>query len=164
LVRASADALDATAAGERIAADIEARDARVRAAAGARRTSGQAPVRWAYLIWRHPWMAVSGDTFVSALLDAAGGANVFAGSAARYPTITPAELAAADPARVFLSSEPFPFTAAHADELAGESGLPRDRFRLVDGELLSWHGSRTPSGIDYAERLVVVPEMAATPG
>jgi hypothetical protein len=65
---------------------------------------------------------------------------------------------------VFLSSEPFPFTAAHADELASESGLPRDRFRLVDGELLSWHGSRTPSGIDYAERLVVVPEMAATPG
>jgi len=106
-------------------------------------------------------MAVSGDTFVSALLDAAGGANVFADAGARYPTITPAELGAADPARVFLSSEPFPFRDAHADELAAESGLPRERFRLVDGELLSWHGSRTPAGIDYAERLLVVPETAA---
>jgi ABC-type Fe3+-hydroxamate transport system substrate-binding protein len=164
MVRSIAAALDAAEPGERIAADIEARDARVRGAARARQARGEAPVRWAYLIWRRPWMAVSGDTFVSALLDAAGGTNVFAGAASRYPTITPAELAAADPMRVFLSSEPFPFTEAHAAELASESGLPPERFRRVDGELLSWHGSRTPAGIDYAERLLVVPDMAATPG
>ena len=34
------------------------------------------------------------------------------------------------------------------------SRLPRERFRLVDGELLSWHGSRTPRGIDYAESIL----------
>jgi hypothetical protein len=55
---------------------------------------------------------------------------------------------------VLLSSEPFPFAERHADELAAETGLPRDRFRLVDGELLSWHGSRTPAGVDYAARLL----------
>ena len=27
-------------------------------------------------------------------------------------------------------------------------------LRLVDGELLSWHGSRTPRGIDYAESVI----------
>jgi hypothetical protein len=32
--------------------------------------------------------------------------------------------------------------------------MDRDRFEIVDGELLSWHGSRTPAGIDYAEQVV----------
>ena len=41
-----------------------------------------------------------------------------------------------------------------ADELAALTGLARERFHLVDGELLSWHGSRTPRGIDYAESVI----------
>jgi iron complex transport system substrate-binding protein len=149
MVRDIGAALARPAAAERIAADIEARAARVREAA-----RGRAPVRYAYLIWREPWMVAGGDTFVSAMLALAGGENVFASPAERYPTVTPAELAAADPDAVLLSSEPFPFAGKHADELAALAGLPRERFRLVDGELLSWHGSRTPAGIDYAERVV----------
>jgi hypothetical protein len=68
--------------------------------------------------------------------------------------VEPSELAAADPALVLLASEPFPFAEQHADELAAATGLPRERFRLVDGELLSWHGSRTAYGIDYAAALL----------
>jgi ABC-type Fe3+-hydroxamate transport system substrate-binding protein len=154
MVRSIGQVLDAAGAAERIAADIEARTARVRKEAAGRAAQGVAPVRWTYLIWRRPYMAVSGDTFVSALLDQAGGENVFARCEDRYPSVTPEELAAADPALVLLSTEPFPFTEAHADELAAATGLPRERFRVVDGELLSWHGSRTPDGIDYAGRII----------
>jgi hypothetical protein len=50
-----------------------------------------------------------------------------------------------------LSSEPFPFADKHVGELAELLGWAPGRFVLVDGELLSWHGSRTPRGIDYAE-------------
>ena len=149
MVRSIGAALERPAEAETIARDIERRAARVQAAA-----RGRPPVRYAYLIWREPYMTVSGDTFVSALLALAGGENAFAAAAERYPAVTPEALAAADPALVLLSSEPFPFAAKHADELAARTGLPRDRFRLVDGELLSWHGSRTPAGIDYAERIV----------
>jgi ABC-type Fe3+-hydroxamate transport system substrate-binding protein len=149
MVRSIAAALDAREAGEHIAADIEGRLARVRA-----RVGDAPPVRWAYLIWRRPWMTVNGDTFVSAMLTAAGGENVFADRTLRYPTVEPTELAAADPALVLLASEPFPFAEPHADELAAATGLPRERFRLVDGELLSWHGSRTACGIDYAAELL----------
>ena len=39
-------------------------------------------------------------------------------------------------------------------ELAEHTGLPRERFAIADGEYLSWHGSRTPDGIDYAAELV----------
>jgi ABC-type Fe3+-hydroxamate transport system substrate-binding protein len=149
MVRDIGAALERPAEAESIARDLERRAARVREAA-----RGRPPVRYAYLIWRDPYMTVSGDTFVSALLALAGGQNAFATAAERYPTVTPEALAAADPALVLLSSEPFPFAAKHADELAARTGLPRGRWRRGDGELLSWHGSRTPAGIDYAEAIL----------
>lgn len=149
MVRSIGHALDREDTAERIACDIEARARRVANAA-----AGRPPRRFAYLIWRDPIMTVSDDTFVSALLELAGGVNAFAGADERYPTISPGELAAAGPAGVLLSSEPFPFRDEHRDELANATGLPASRFRFVDGELLSWHGSRTPDGIDYAERVI----------
>lgn len=135
-------------AAEQIARDIETRHARVRAA-----TAGLAPVPFAYLIWRGPYMVAGGDTYVSALLCDAGGSNVFAGGE-RYPSATAEELRLADPSLVLLSSEPFPFAARHREELAAETGMPITRFRLVDGELLSWHGPRTAEGLEYAQDML----------
>ena len=154
MVRSIGDALGATPAAARIAGEIEARTARVRAGAAARAARGEPPVRWAYLIWRRPWMAAGGDTFVSSLLDQAGGVNVLGTADARYPEVTADALRTADPEVIFLSSEPFPFAERHVDELVAETGLPRERFRFADGELLSWHGSRTVAGVDYADALL----------
>jgi ABC-type Fe3+-hydroxamate transport system substrate-binding protein len=111
-------------------------------------------VRFAYLIWRKPWMSVNADTFASALLELAGGENVFGARPVRYPEITAEALGEVQPDVVFLSTEPFPFEERHADELALLTGLARARFALADGEYLSWHGSRTPDGIDYAAGLI----------
>ena len=149
MVRSIAEAVRADSDGDRIARDIEARHARVIVSA-----RGRPAVRFAYLIWRDPLMTLNADTFVSALLTDAGGENVFGASSARYPIITDVELGAAEPDVVLLSTEPFPFKPAHADEIASASGIPRERFEIVDGELLSWHGSRTPAGIDYAEQVI----------
>jgi ABC-type Fe3+-hydroxamate transport system substrate-binding protein len=158
MVRSIAAALDAREAGERIARDIETRHERVVSAA-----RGKGTVAFAYLIWREPWMVANGDTFVSAMLAQAGGVNAFGGASERYPAITPEELCAAEPALVLMSTEPFPFRESHADELSNLSGLPRERFLIVDGELLSWHGSRTPAGIDYAEQVIEQGRAAAAP-
>jgi iron complex transport system substrate-binding protein len=149
MVRSIGKALGRAERGEEIARDIEVRMDRVR-----RRAASRPIVRFAYLIWRKPWMSVSSDTFASALLELAGGANVFGARATRYPEVTVAELADAEPDLVLLSTEPFPFQEKHADELAEHTGLPRARFAIADGEYLSWHGSRTPDGIDYAAELV----------
>lgn len=154
MVRDVGAALGARAEAEAIAGEIERRTARVRARAAERSARGERPVRWAYLIWRRPWMAAGGDTFVAALLDQAGGENVFAGREARYPEFTAGELRAADPDVVLLSSEPFPFAERHREELVAETGLPRERFVFADGELLSWHGARTADGVDYADALL----------
>ncbi len=150
MVREIAADIDAREAGERIARDIEDRAARVHGAA-----FGAAPVRYAYLIWREPWMTVNDDTFIAHLLALPGGVNAFGDDPARYPTITLDALRAAAPDVVLLSSEPFPFGVKHVDELAEALGWARERFRLVDGEALSWHGSRTPAGIDLAESVIM---------
>jgi iron complex transport system substrate-binding protein len=149
MVRDIGALLERPVEAERIAADIEHRAARVR------ENARRAPVvRYAYLIWRNPWMVAGGDTFVTAMLALPGGVNVFADHPERYPTVTPAELAATEPDVILLSSEPFPFKERHADELAAATGIPPDRMQFVDGEYLSWHGSRTPDGIDYAEQVI----------
>jgi ABC-type Fe3+-hydroxamate transport system substrate-binding protein len=147
MVRSIGAAVGRASEAEAIASDIEVRAARVSADAGP-------PVTFAYLIWREPLMTLNADTFVSAMLSLPGGRNVFAKAHDRYPEVLPDQLTTSNPDRVFLSSEPFPFADAHAEELCALTGLPRERFKLVDGEMLSWHGSRTPEGIDYAEKLI----------
>ncbi len=152
MVRSIGAAIGAAAEAERIAVEIEVGARRVREEA-----VGRDPVRYAYLIWRDPVMAAGTDTFIDDLLGLAGGVNAFDGRAGfpdRYPSVGIEGLAAADPDAVLLSTEPFPFREAHADELSAATGIARARFRIVDGELLSWHGSRTPRGIAYAGSLM----------
>lgn len=149
MVRSIGEALERPREAEAIARDIETRSERVR-----RDVRTKREVSFAYLIWRKPWMAVNRDTFAHALLAQAGGRNVFADRPDRYPEIALDDLASAAPDLVLLGTEPFPFQAKHFDELVEATGLPRERFVLADGEYLSWHGSRTPAGIDYAEKLL----------
>lgn len=149
MVRSIGEALGRSARAEAIGRAIEERAAAARSAAA----TGP-PVRFAYLIWREPLMSASGDTFVSDLLTLAGGRNVFADRPTRYPVIEPEDLAAAAPHAVLLSTEPFPFEHRHVDEISRKTALAPEIFDIVDGELLSWHGSRTPAGIDYAADLI----------
>jgi ABC-type Fe3+-hydroxamate transport system substrate-binding protein len=135
---------------EAIARDVEQRTERVAKSAAARSKTKS----FAYLIWRKPWMSVNADTFASALLTQAGGRNVFAECEPRYHTIELAALGEAAPERVLLCTEPFPFRGEHINELAVATGLAPACFRIADGEYLSWHGSRTPAGVDYAEAIL----------
>ncbi|MDO6432355.1 helical backbone metal receptor [Flavitalea sp. BT771] len=97
------------------------------------------PLRTAYFIWRDPWMVAGGDTFIHHMLQQCGLSNIFAGEN-RYPAITLDELADRRCELVLLSSEPYPFRDKHIAEI--REVLPAARFRLVDGEMFSWYGSR----------------------
>jgi ABC-type Fe3+-hydroxamate transport system substrate-binding protein len=98
-----------------------------------------APLSCCYLIWQNPYMTVGGDTFIHAMIEAAGFANVFQNTS-RYPAVTLEQIKATNCDLLFLSSEPFPFTQKHADEL--QSLLPKTKIILTDGEMFSWYGSR----------------------
>ncbi len=98
------------------------------------------PLTVAYLIWREPFMVAGHGTFVNDMLKRCGLQNVFDEGDARYPEITPQELAESDPDLILLSSEPYPFKEKHIQEL--NMICPGTPVKLVDGEMFSWYGSR----------------------
>jgi ABC-type Fe3+-hydroxamate transport system substrate-binding protein len=106
--------------------------------------------RTAYLIWRNPWMAAGGDTFIHDMLRRCGLINVFA-EHTRYPSFELSALADKDCELVLLSSEPYPFREKHFSEIS--SALPNADIRLVDGELFSWYGSRLLQSPDYFNKM-----------
>lgn len=127
------------------------------------------PVRVFCPIWRDPWMTFNAETYAHDLLATCGAANIFAGRRrryplaadlgrippsadpryagrdTRYPRVTLEEVAALAPDLILLPSEPYAFTEADIAAFANYTQVPavRDgRILLVDGSLITWHGTR----------------------
>ncbi len=92
-----------------------------------------------YLIWKNPWMAAGRDTFINDMIEKAGYENVIPDPESRYPKLEPDEIRAMNPDVVFLSSEPYPFSDDHIEEIKNEFSK---RAIAVDGAIFSWYGSR----------------------
>lgn len=107
-------------------------------------------LRAAYMIWKEPWMAAGGDTFIHDMMGCAGLSNVFA-ERDRYPSVSMEEIASLKPDLLLLSSEPYPFKERHIAECG--SLLPGTSVLLVDGEMFSWYGSRMLKSIGYLQHL-----------
>jgi ABC-type Fe3+-hydroxamate transport system substrate-binding protein len=105
--------------------------------------------RTGYLIWRNPYMTIGNDTFIHDMLLRCGLQNIF-GHTTRYPAIDTWQLKQCE--LLLLSSEPFPFSQKHIDEL--QPLLPNTRIMLVDGEMFSWYGSRLLNAPAYFNSLL----------
>jgi len=113
------------------------------------------------------WMTFNQDTYPHDLLGLFGGQNIFAerqrryplmadlGLAKprkagkgdiRYPRVTLDEIREADPELIILPSEPFSYGEEHLPEIndifSGTTAVRRQRIYLVDGSLITWHGTR----------------------
>jgi ABC-type Fe3+-hydroxamate transport system substrate-binding protein len=110
------------------------------------------PVPTACLIWKGPFMTANADTLTSAILAAGGARNVFAELPNRYPEITQAELAGARPRLVLLPTEPYEFTESDAGEI--EALVPGATTAVVQGEWVTWYGSRMVEAIEGLRRLI----------
>jgi ABC-type Fe3+-hydroxamate transport system substrate-binding protein len=127
-------------------------------------------------IWRDPWMTINKHTYIHDVLRVCGGENVFADRERhfplaadlgltsalpaddprvadrdlRYPRVSLEEIVAAQPEIVLLPDEPYTFTDLDAADF-GALDIPAARTKsiyVVDGSLLSWHGTR----VSYALR------------
>jgi ABC-type Fe3+-hydroxamate transport system substrate-binding protein len=101
--------------------------------AAARRAAPQ-NLRVVCFVWRDPWIAVGGDTYINDVLAACGARNLFA-EQRRYPKIDLAAARALQPDAIILPSEPYPFSAADLPDV--------ERGVLLDGTVLCWYGPRT---------------------
>lgn len=110
------------------------------------------PVRQVlYCIWQDPWMTVSRDTYIARMLELAGMRQWQApGNDRRYPAFSWSDALVDGIDDILLSSEPYRFTEAHVDAIERQTGKPA---RLVDGEMMSWYGSRAIAGLRYLRSL-----------
>ncbi|HUP63001.1 MAG TPA: helical backbone metal receptor [Thermoanaerobaculia bacterium] len=124
------------------------------------------PVRtftFACPIWKQPWMWCGGDTYVSRLVEFAGGRNVLRDHL-RYPQLELEEVLARKPEIVFLPDEPYVFTEEDAADVA--TGFSPSFARLkpgatscrvvgpFPGHLFTWHGTRTILGLRFLSEVV----------
>jgi len=93
---------------------------------------------FACAIWKQPWMWCGGDTYVSSLVECAGGVNVLR-ERTRYPAIDLADVRADV---IFLPDEPYVFTREDADAIPNAVGP-------FPGHLFTWHGTRTMLGLRF---------------
>lgn len=98
-----------------------------------------------YLIWRQPYMLAGKGTFIDSMLALAGLDNLC--PLERYPEADEQKLRALNPKVVLLSSEPYPFSEKHVEEL--RKILPNAHIITVDGEMFSWYGSRLLNSRNY---------------
>lgn len=114
------------------------------------------------------WMTFNRETYAHDLLARFGVDNIFAGRRrryplaadlgaadeepvgddcdTRYPRVRPDEVIRSDPEIVLLPSEPFPFSQRDSDgireTLRSTAAVANDRIHLIDGSLITWHGTR----------------------
>ncbi|HEX2066946.1 MAG TPA: helical backbone metal receptor [Candidatus Thermoplasmatota archaeon] len=118
-------------------------------------------------IWHGPWMTFDRTAYPSAMLEAVGLRNAFAGHAGpKYFQVEPAEVASSGAQWTLLPTEPFPFHRRRVDTAPlGPAGQP-GRVRAIDGEALTWFGVRTAPGLRELARVartLAVSGAAATP-
>lgn len=130
---------------EKRAADLRAAREELR-----RATQDLPRQRVLYLIWKDPWMTVSRDTYISAMLASAGWDTLPEMSEVRYPEVDAVLRGLTFVDRVLLSTEPYRFTEKHLAEAETRFGAPA---QLIDGEMVSWYGSRSAAGLRYLAQL-----------
>jgi len=114
----------------------------------------RAPFRYAYWIWKDPWMTISDDTYVADLIRLGGGKNVYGGEDVRYPTTQPSEALARQAEVHVFPSEPYPFSEEKHGALAERLFGSHTRRVFVAGDDYCWHGFRTLEGLKALRCLI----------
>lgn len=109
------------------------------------------PQTMLYCVWQDPWMTISRDTYIARMLEEIGWSVPELGEE-RYPAFRWSSELIEKIDGVLLSSEPYRFTEAHAEMLERQIGKP---VLLVDGEMMSWYGSRSLQGLRYLRELAL---------
>lgn len=102
-----------------------------------------------YLIWKDPWMTVSGDTYISRMLALARWRTTTPGGQARYPVVAMTDALLSTVDLVLFGSEPFPFKESHLEAFRAAFPAHAAKAAMIDAEMVSWYGSRAIAGLAY---------------
>jgi ABC-type Fe3+-hydroxamate transport system substrate-binding protein len=116
------------------------------------------PLNVVYLIWKDPWMSVAPTTYIADVLKLANFWQIQLPSERDYPTVDFSLIDWSKVDAVFLSSEPYSFSLDDRSQLKKQLGQLASKpipVVMVDGELMSWYGSRALATPAYLHQLRV---------
>jgi len=108
--------------------------------------------RVCYFCWKDPWMTVSRDTYIARTLELINLTTVRHDENVRYPEVTIDDALIEETDFFLFSSEPYAFSAEDIATFAKTYDLPAGACFPVDGEYVSWYGSRAIDAMAYLRR------------
>lgn len=129
----------------------EAESLRTKIAHGFDRLPRFSGKRFAYVIWKKPYMVVGNHTYIDSVFQSIGFENAFSTYAGRYPVVNEEDLQNAKLDYLFLASEPYPFKDSHREEFL--DFLPEVPIKILDGEMF-WYGPRMVEAVKYFQRIL----------
>lgn len=103
------------------------------------------------IIWKKPYISLSGNTYINSLLELIGLNNCIVDNHKRYPEISLDSIIEKAPDYLFLLSEPCYF--GEEDKEYFSQLLPYTDVKLVDGEMFAWYGSRMLKAGEYLKSI-----------
>ncbi len=99
-------------------------------------------------IWHDPWMTFDSSAYPHAMLEAVGLINAFGDhEGSKYFEVDADAIRGSGAAWTLLPTEPFPFHKRQQAIDWAPLGRLGERRRIIDGEALTWFGTRTASGL-----------------
>ena len=104
---------------------------------------GRQAKRTILLIWNQPFLTVNFDTYVSRLIEASGGMNVFRTEPIYQFPIEMEDMIEALPEVLLLTGEPGPFRSRHIKDFRRYRIFSKIPIHLLDGGLWTDYGAKT---------------------
>ena len=105
-----------------------------------------------YIIWSDPWMSISANTYIADILRLIDWQVIPHKDDVRYPTFNFSDLDLNQIDLVLFSTEPYSFTQKHITAFCEQHPAHSAKAHLIDGEMLSWYGSRAIKGLNYLKQ------------
>jgi hypothetical protein len=105
-----------------------------------------------YIIWSDPWMSISANTYIADILSLIDWQVIPHKEDVRYPTFNFSDLDLNQIDLVLFSTEPYSFTQKHITAFCEQHPAHSAKAHLIDGEMLSWYGSRAIKGLNYLKQ------------
>ena len=106
-------------------------------------------VRTMILLWNIPLLTVNFDTYISRLLEASGGLNIFHADPLPEFPVELEDIIEKEPEILFLPTEPFPFKKKDIKRFRQYRILSKIPIELVEGRLFSYFGPATVEALRF---------------
>ncbi|MBI3307155.1 MAG: ABC transporter substrate-binding protein [Candidatus Omnitrophica bacterium] len=119
------------------------------------------PMRTIVLLWHQPYVTVNFDTYISRLVEASGGLNVFREDPVREFPIEIEDMLEKEPEILLLAGDPYAFKRHHVKGFRKYRIFSKIKIELMDGKIFANFGPRTSEAIRFL-RSILIPNYAAS--